>query len=340
MSLKNALALPLVLSSLLGVAPATQTTGQIVIGGPGALGRNGGNPPTLNDGTTVATGTIDYTYDDQTGILTLVVANTSPIVATPNPIISDIYLNLPAPAVAGAILLSQTPTNPTAQNFTLAVDTNPMPGGTITVPTFGNFGMQLTIGSGVAGAIANAAAPPSNIDAPPGSWVYGPVTFEILIQPAVPGQFTASSFARSFSKVSGTDRAINAAVQYVRGGAFGDFEGIIGNAPGCIPGGWFSGSPCLGNTVELSFSSAPGCFGCLFASMSAGPSGPYPIGAPAWPVFEGITPASNVVSQSYVIPNDARLIGMTAYFLVFMNDPMNPAAGFDTSDGFSVTICR
>ncbi|HKB15090.1 MAG TPA: hypothetical protein VKF62_03445, partial [Planctomycetota bacterium] len=68
-----------------------------------------GSRPTLCDGVTPATADVAFTYDDATHTLTLLVENTSPVTSgVPNPLLTALYFNVPAGAVTGLSLVSQT----------------------------------------------------------------------------------------------------------------------------------------------------------------------------------------------------------------------------------------
>src|SRR5262245_26593620 len=75
-----------------------QTTQQtVLLGGDHAVGcQNSTVPPTLEDGVTVGTAQLDFTYDSSTAVLQLDVTNTSPDVpGAANPLIVQVAFNLP-----------------------------------------------------------------------------------------------------------------------------------------------------------------------------------------------------------------------------------------------------
>ena len=85
------------------------TTATVDIGGPGALGSEGGDPPVLSNGV-IATGTVTYVYDSRKGLLEVTIDNTTPqLSGETNPVITEVYFNLPALAVTKAKLIDQAP---------------------------------------------------------------------------------------------------------------------------------------------------------------------------------------------------------------------------------------
>lgn len=326
----------------IGSAWAGITTDSIPVGGLGTFGcQDPGDPPLLTGGV-AASGTVDYSYDDATGQLTLVVTNTSAVtMGVPNPLINKIWINLPHLAVTGVSLLSQSGTAGATPAFALSVDTNLLDGmNSIVANCFGAFGLELSSGEAPAGAIANAAA--DTIEAPPGTVVIGPATFVLQISGPNTGSLTASAFSASLSQVPPGMERVNAALKFLSGGMGGVESGQISNGPECTGGGWLVGAPCIGNTISLVMSTPAGCHGCLGVSTDPGPiilgSVVIPIGMPFHVLVASFGAPAMPVVKPITIPNDPLLVGLTIYAVVVTLDPMNLTTLF-VADQFSFTIC-
>jgi hypothetical protein len=307
--------------SLLLVASAgiaQVTTHHLVVGGNGALGcqPHGQNPPLLNEGSE-ASGTIELRYDAATGVLDLRVTNTSTVVPqVPNPLVSDVALNLPAGAVASAELLAQTSSGGAPPRFGLEVDVAAPPH--LQMGCLGTFGLRLhTVGAD--GSIANANA--STFVVPSKLLALGPVDFAIkLIGPGTP-YLTASTIAQGLSQ--GAAPGVNAALRFIAGGPTGMGNGYISNV---LPGGvspslWITAPPHLATTTQLCFGGRPRAVGTLLASLFPGPTmvGPIelPIGLPlALTLKLPPIPLSGTQCFPVQIPDDPQLVGITIYFTV------------------------
>src|SRR5690606_10232594 len=137
-----------------------------------------GAPATLTAGVP-ASARFDFAYDRATGLLTLTVTNTSPIVGNDaNPVLTGFFLNLPRGAITGASLVSQSGSGGAPAAFVLSYGEN-----AFAANCFGDFALRLSAGGTPNGAIANALA--TNIGGPPGAAVIGPVVF--VIQLSGPG---------------------------------------------------------------------------------------------------------------------------------------------------------
>jgi hypothetical protein len=98
---------------------------------------------------------ITFAYDQSTGVLSVTIDNTTPVVAgEATATISEVHFNLPPGAVTGAVLANQTGAGGATPAFTLSFDADtaaaPNPNG---AGCLGNFNVTLS-----GGAIANAAA--------------------------------------------------------------------------------------------------------------------------------------------------------------------------------------
>lgn len=324
----------------LSLSSAAQTTSdQIVVGGPGTAGCSGSDdPPTLDDGITLASGTIDCTWDPATRILDLVVTNTSPVTpGTPNPVITQIYLNMPWGAVDSVSLVDQSSATGTP-SFSMDLDMDLLDGSNaLKTGCFGAFGVLLSLPNGSQGGIANDAADVVGTS----SWIDGPVHFQLLVDGPGLDTLSASTFCSTLSVNPPGSMQASAVLKY-QGGGFAGASDKIGNAVGCAPAAWMSGEPCIGNTVTFTMSSTAGCHGCLFMSRNPGPTVfngvSYDIGVPVTDILIAIPfPATSVISKDITIPNNTNLVGKDFHFIVADINPNTMMV--ELSDTFSVTIC-
>src|SRR5262245_24098553 len=291
------------------------TTASVQLGGPGALGSQGGDPPVLSDSSTVATGTLDFTYDSSTGQLTVVVTNTTADVpGNPNPLMSEIFFNAPQGAVTGMTLQSQVggPNGaPPAFDFVFDADlaNNPDPN---PADGLGHYSVGLYRPNGPVTGIANANAA---FWVQPLSQLYeGPVTFTFLCTGSGTAGITAETFAKALSWIPPGNSTCQAAAHFQAGGANGAFSAFIGTTHDCVPGLWVYGSTCLGNTFTLVQSAQPGCHGCMLAGFNPGP---FQVGdlivpfGPPWIVLQSQTMAFSTSSLNITVPNNPIYAGMT-----------------------------
>lgn len=331
--------------ALAASAHAGVTTASKTIGGPGGLSSCGtSNPPTLCDGVTQATATFDFAYDDVTKVLILTVTNTSPVTAgVPNPLLAEIYFNVPAFAALDLTLLGQTTEGGGADpGFAVGFDPDLNDGqNDNTAPGFCAFNTKLAQLVETPGGIANALA--DTIAAPAGSWVYGPVTFTFQVGGPPATGVGAKSYSSSFSHIPPGNFNVNVVGKFKSGGV-SESSGSMSVSPGCEPGNWMVGTPCLGCPVQFVMCGGTGCFGCLAISTSPGPtviptpSGPLsiPIGMPAAPILIVTLPSTSCVSATVTVPNDPAVIGATFYVA---NALLHPVTGaLSSADGFSVTL--
>lgn len=309
------------------------------VGGLGAWGcQNDRNPPTLSDGT-LATGTYDIAYDSSTGRLTLVVTNTSPV--TPrvqNPLITDVYLNLPAGAITRARLVGQTAAGgaPPAFGLTHDADLHVRPD-LNKANCFGLFSLHLAAGRGIHGGVANAAA--DRIGAPRGSWVVGPVRFEIQLEgPGVSG-ITAGAIARGFSQRA-PYQSVNVALKFQAGQSGG--SGVIANGPKCETAIYVVGEPRIGSTIDFCVSGGTGCHVCVWVSATPGPSEydgrVVPIGLPLLASADlGPIVYANVMCFDFTIPDEPGLVGTSLYFTNVTHPPGQPDQ-ISFAERFTLTI--
>jgi hypothetical protein len=321
--------------SLGGAAFGQVTTSSLTIGGVGTFGcaSPASDPPVLETGQ-VAKGTLGYSYNATSQILTLTVTNTSPVVAgEQTPVIGSVFLNLPAFAISGATLLSQTGSGGPQPNWFMVVDPDLAdPTTSIQVGCFGKFGIKLSDPGTIDGSIANPAA--TSLPGTPGSMVIGPVTFQIQIQgsSAAASSLVASAFASSLTLNAG-GLTVNAAFRFHADSTLGldeSGENVLSAAPladGGNAAGWFVGTPSGGETVTLVISGTPNWNAIMVASLLPGPiehfNIEFPIG-PDWvPLFNTTIPAGvPFVSTTITIPQSGpQLAGLVVYGLVVAVSP-------------------
>jgi hypothetical protein len=316
------------------------STSTVDVGGLGAAGcQNSDNPPTLSDGSP-ANASVGFGYDRATGRLTLTVENTTP--ATPgvqNPLLTQIFFNLPRLAVTGATLVSQTGSGGATPNFSLALDLDTTTGASPNwVGCFGAFSACLKKnGGGINGGIANAAA--DSPAGPPNGHVDGPVAF--VIQLAGPGvaNLTAGAFS-GLRSVKSNGSAANVAIKF-QGGAQGG-SGFIGDVVDCSAAGWVVGEPKIGNTLTTVMQGSPGCYGCFVISLNPGPAIfdgiLMPVGFP-WLALnsQGFLFPGQIYTQQFAIPNDPALVGLIVYGAVGLTDAATQST-FSVTDQIVITI--
>jgi hypothetical protein len=327
-----------VLLSLLAFASVLSaqniTTATLKIGGSGAFGSEGGDPPVTSSGL-VVTATLDFKYEQSTGKLTLVVHNTTPVVPNePTPLITRIYFNAPPVAVTGMTLLSQLGSG----NATLALEstfdadlsTAPNPNN---AGPYGDFSMHLgTPGGNVQGGISNPAA--TENPGPPNEWVKGPATFVFQVSGSTLG-ITAAAFARALpTGVEGGKPYSPAIVKFQ-----GNGSAFVGYKPDCSPSSFLVGEPRIGHTVQLYFSGAPGCKGCLFLTFNPTPTVIGPLNVPAGPPYFEVAggPLSNTpVFVPLTIPNIPALVGQNVYYFLAVVGPGSFVVEFSPRYEFTI----
>lgn len=323
----HALSKTLFLAPLAAVLLGSFATAQItsatrLIGGPGGLTSCGAfNPPTLCDGITQASASVQFTYDAGTTTLTLAVNNTSPVTTgVVNPVMTSLYFNVPVGAVNAIALTGQSAAGATQPAWTMTWDSDlqALPNPNFVFP-FGRFNACLF--GNPSNGIANPAA--DTLAVPPGSEILGPVTFTFQVTPSTGATLNAGTFANAFSITTAAGKNVNTAAHFNLD-ACGGASGCLTNAPSCNPAAFMTGSPRIGCTVKFTMSAAPGCAGCLAVSPNPGPtivSLPAPTGMLSIPVGNpmevvigtSLVPSATVVSQWFTIPNDIALVGLTIY---------------------------
>lgn len=312
----------------------------VAVGGLGAGGcQNADNPPTLSDGSP-ANASVTFGYDRTTEQLTLVVENTTPVTpGVQNPLLTQIFFNLPRLAVTGATLVSQTGSGGATPNFSLALDLDTTTGSSPNwVGCFGAFSACLKKnGGGVNGGIANAAA--DSPAGPPNGHVDGPVTFVIQLAGPGVGNLTAGAFS-GLRSVKSNGAAANVAIKF-QGGAQGG-SGFIGDVVDCSAAGWVVGEPKIGNTVTTVMQGSPGCYGCFVISLDPGPAIfegiLMPVGYPWLAVnSQGFVAPGQIFTYDFPIPNDPALVGLVIYGAVGLTDAATQST-FSVTDQIVITI--
>ena len=319
-------------STLLAAQTSTATTH---IGVKGSYGcQNNANPPTLTGGVR-ASASLAFAYDAATGRLAVTATNTSPVTkGVANPLLTQLYFNLPQRAVTSIRLVSQTAKKGKAA-FTMTSDVDllkaPNP---IHVGCFGNFSVCLSTGNGGHGGIANERA--DTIEGK--GWITGPVRFVFALRGPGIASLSASSISRGFSQNAA--RKVTAAAKFQRGGRGGAQSGFLSNGNDCAGLIYLSGTAKKGTTIPFCMSAATGCHGCLLISLNKGPTRfgnlVIPIGMP---ILEVVSlppfPIANTVCLPFAIPDDAKLVGKSLYFTLAT---LSPGLVLEFSPRFTVTI--
>ena len=318
---------------------AQVSTASIAIGAPGSAGCQAGtNSPLLTDGSS-ATGTVDFTLDASTGILTVVVDNTSPVIAASNPLITDIYIDAPVGAVIGASLVSQTGSGGATPAFTFAFDSDN--GTAPSLPRagcFGHFSMQLSAG-GLAGGIGNAAA--STFAVPAAQVVQGPVT--ITLQLTLDGVVNASGFTDWMAANPANVATQAGALRFDGAGASNDGSGYVGHEFKCKTTLYTRGFARLGTTFDFCVAGPECCHICLWASLTPGPifaeGFRIEIGLPIIGVYDlGFIPRETMTCVPIPVPNNPAALGATIYFVNATYLIEHIATTLNVSDGIAVTV--
>lgn len=280
-------------------AALSQTT--VPIGGPGTKGLQQGNPPELSDAS-LATGEITYAWDgvDQ---LTVTVANTTAQVAgEENPVITDVYFNVPNGTVSAMTLVSQVDaqSNPTNFGFSFDDDVLNSPSPNL-VGAWGSFNVCLQQPSGPVAGIINPSATSWIVPAGPRR-IEGPVVFTFQVTAQNPGLLSDADFAAA---MSGSNDPVTAALKFQAGGVGGIGSGFIGTRRGCVPGLVLRGDPCVDpagpNTIEFVMSNAPGCHNCLVLAYNDTPFNIGGVVFPASPPYE-VYWSADAMSPYTVLP--------------------------------------
>ncbi|MBK8975451.1 MAG: hypothetical protein IPM29_05965 [Planctomycetes bacterium] len=319
-------ALPLLAASL---AAQQFTSATIEVASPNAQGCQ--SNPGLLTGDVAASATVEFTYDRALARLTMIVTNTSPIVAgEENPQITDLMFNAPR-TVTGMALESQSAAGPTQPAMNFSFDSGARAG------CFGSFRSHLATTNGIRGAIANASAPLLGGPEP----VPGPVTFVFSVTGDGVGALVAESFAHAFGTGSNLAPA-SVGMKFQAAGLNGEQSGFLANGGDCLISFYTVGEPRIGSTIEFCQAGPRGCHDCLWFSLTPGPvtvAGiELPIGLPLLFGFDfGQFGANQEFCQSISIPNDPMLIGLTLYFAVGTFPVSNPAQ-VSLSSAYELTV--
>lgn len=322
---------------LVASIPAQVTKATVDIGGPGTQGSEGGDPPVLTDGV-VASGQIEYCYDSSTGTLDVTVSNTTPQdPGVNNPVITEVYFNLPYLAVTGATYLGQTGGSGILFVAVIDGDTFAMPNPNI-APGFGSFSVKMNLLMGAVGGITNPAADTWLLD--PSDLNTGPVTFSFQLSGPNLDTITADTIASVPSVPPPPGNTATAVFKFQSSGDSGDpGSAAIGTSDGCVPGLWYAGEPCIGQTINVLASGTPGCHGCLVLSFDNTPTVISGINVPLSPPYfiAGGTILSSIQDIELMIPNNPTLVDKTVYMVWVTIDP---PLDINFSEVVSLTICN
>lgn len=286
----------------------------------------------LDDSTTPAMGTVHFRYDNWRKELWVTVTNTSPVrPGVANPVISDVYFNLPPMAGMRMELIHQDGWEGATPNASEAYSFGP--GASIlTAGCFGDFDVHLDLGQGALGGITNPNA--DTFALPKSQLAGGPVLFVFGLGGQRARSLTAADFAFAMSRNS--SMAVPAAFGFEGGGVSAMARGEVALSNNCKPVVSLTGQPCIGNTVTLRLDGADDCFGTVLGSFFRGPTqmggGFVPIGLPATTFFSGWAGSSLTLT----IPQDPSLVEQIFYFTGVLTDGFT----IEFSRTLDVPICQ
>jgi len=322
----------------IGLAPAQTprfTRHTLSIGGNNTFSCRGTeNPATLSNEITQATARIDFSYDNDFGLLDIAVLNDSPdLVGVPNPVIDAITISLPEGAVTGADLVSQSGAGGAPPNFSFRVDTDrsqPI----LSFNCFGNVNLLLDA-RGTAGGIANPNA--QTFSGGRSTLTMGITTFRIRLFGPGTVFLTARTIALQFTR--NQPLMVNASVNFRDGGQGGLAVGEISSPHNmCFPTVWLDKPAKVGADIRLFASATVECHTCVVASLAPGPSqvGGFqiPIGLPAHVLFLVSGFPAVPVRVPLSIPNVPSLVGTSLY----MTHAAGDAGVLELSERLTLTI--
>ena len=333
-----------ILTTALGLALATTASAQITnavvqVGGPGAVGNQGGDPPTLTGGVP-ATGTVEFVYDSSNATLDVIVTNTAPQVpGEDNGVITEVFFNIPMFAVTGMTLTNQVgQPGGITPNFAFAFDPISIDNsGTIAAGGLGKFNCMLSTGAPT--GIANPDA--SQWSQPLANLVNGPATFSFQCTGTNLEDLTAETFANVSSDNPPGNESSIVALKWQSAGVGGAESGTIGTEDGCPAGAWIVGDPSIGGQVTIYSSSQPGCHACVGLSVDPGPTIigglTIPLGAPIL-VIASFQFSDSLSMYVQNIPNVPALENLTVYAAAAMLDPNSGEITISEQISFTVTL--
>ncbi len=325
--------------SLAASLDAQVTQVAVAIGGQDAVGCQGDdNPPSLTGGVP-ASGIVDFTYDQSTQRLTLIVTNTSEVIDhQATPLLTRVYLNTPPGAIDSLTLVGQTAGDGSTPSFQLLR-------GDRRAGCLGRFEVEIVGTRGGNYGIAN----PMGNTGPSHRAVQGPVTFEIDCAGPGAANANARAFAYGFS-VNGPRAGVSVGAKFQAGGRGAEESGFLSSSQrpeDCATSMWLTGNPVVGGQVQFCRNGQRSCHDCLSISLHPGPTrvGDYliPIGFPLLAVIDGGFFDTDERCIAYDIPNDPVLSGVRLYFVIatYYDDGNNQALGIPTvsfGDQFSFQI--
>lgn len=306
------------------------TTATLEIGGPGSFGSNGSSDPgTLDDGTTLATATIEFTYNSTGQILTIDLENTSPVTAgVANPLLTQLYVSMPRQVTSVLFNDQQWNQSPNGPKLELSFDPDVLIGIQHNDSAFGAFSLLLSASTGMPGGFANDDA--DTIAAAPADVHSGPASIELWLLGDLEG-IEAEFFARAFSFTTGGVQASHVAGGFEKGGPTTTAAGLITDQlVGCAPLLFWDEPPMIGNDFTFIFSGKQGCAGCAVwssgkeetpitdtFSMNIGPD---------LHIFYAFEPTESAYELLTIpIPNNPGLVGMVfaVQWVAMDNTPSN-----------------
>ena len=118
-----------------------------------------------------------------------------------------------------------------------------------------------------------------------------------------------------------------------------DGSAALGTDAGCVAGLWYAGEPCIGQTITILQSAAPGCHGCIVLSFDNTPTDiggiPVPLSPPYF--IAGGVQTSSIQDIDLMIPNNPGLVGQTVYMVYATFDPI---FGISFSEVVPLLICQ
>ncbi len=223
---------------------AQSSTACLPIGTNGAVGCQSASAPVLTGGV-IATGIIDFDYNQTTAILEVRVTNTSPVLTNANnPVITGVAFSFPFNTVNNATLVSQTALAGATPNFGMQFTS----GQFLLQGCMGCFSVVLTA-NGPGGGIGNDLA--TQFANPP--VVLGRTTFRFQL--SGPGVGTLDADAISSMLSGGGTYNVASSFFFEGGGASGSENGYVSSGFPCCPNNAMFQS--AGTGCAPSFLSAP-----------------------------------------------------------------------------------
>lgn len=304
------------------VAVAQISTWSLQVGGAGTANCSGAQLPNGGGNGTQTTASMLFSYDKSLAQLTVLVNNTSPIVAGyAAPQITKARFNVPRPAVTGMTLVSQTSASGAAANWSFSFDadttTSPQPNN-CKLNCFGSFNVGLNVPNGNHNAIVRADAPGANLVDDCGD----SITFVFNVSGPGTQFINAGAFANSLASGGGGGTAQAGIKGQGMNNGVSEEAGVTGS---CAPTAYATGQASPGCHMDLYFTGATGCGGCLVASFNPGPTTvggtTYDIGYPFYDILSVTTISGQLNHVPVDLPNIPEIIGLSLYFSTGLYQP-------------------